>query len=119
MLLAGCSKDAYRYENFTEEETSEAKQLIKQDKRIKSAAVLFHDEKLLAGIRVETSSRYKKKKVAKELQKKLEEQYPDMDVTVSADSKILYEANKLIDKGKEQGLDKKIDQLISLLKEET
>ncbi|GKV54795.1 hypothetical protein NCCP2222_07420 [Sporosarcina sp. NCCP-2222] len=119
VLLAGCSKDAFRYQNDSDEVAAQAETIIRNDKRIKSAAVVFHDEKLLAGIRVETFSRFKKKKVATELKKKLEEQYPDMDVTVSADSKILYETNKLIDKGKEDELGKDIDRLKLLLKEET
>ncbi|QTD41237.1 hypothetical protein [Sporosarcina sp. Te-1] len=119
VLLAGCSKDDFRFQNESDEAAAQAESIIRKDKRIKSAAVVFHDENLLAGIRVETFSRYKKKKIASELKKKLEEEYPDMKVTVSADSKILYETNKLIDNGKKDELGKDIDQLKLLLKEET
>ncbi|MBB4824453.1 HPt (histidine-containing phosphotransfer) domain-containing protein [Sporosarcina luteola] len=119
VLLAGCSRDDFRFQNDSDEAAAQTESIIRKDKRIKSAAVVLYEEKLLAGIRVETFSRYKKKKIASELKKKLEEQYPDMEVTVSADSKILYETNKLIDEGNKDKLGKEIDRLTSLLKEET
>lgn len=109
----------YKYENYTNEDTVKAEELLKKDERIKGAAVLFHDDHLLVGIRVKTFSRFIKRNIASELEKKLKEEYPDLAVFVSADSKILNETNKLILKHDEKELKKQIDQLISLAEEET
>lgn len=89
------------------------------DKRVTSAATILHENDVIAGISLETFSRFKKEKIEKELQKKLEKLYPDMDVTVSADGKIWMETNKLIDSEDKSEMDKTIKKLKSLLKEET
>jgi hypothetical protein len=119
LLLSGCIPNEYKFENHTDENTSEAKELLREDDRIKGVAALFHEDHLLVGIRVKTFSRFNKRKIANEMEKELKEAYPDLKVFVSADSKILTETNKLILKKDEKGLKKKIDKLITLAKEET
>ena len=119
LLLSGCIPNEYKFENHTDEETSEAEELLREDDRIKGVAALFHDDHLLVGIRVKTFSRFNKRKIADEMEKKLKKAYPDLTVFVSADSKILTETNKLILKKDEKGLKKKIDKLITLAEEET
>ena len=119
LLLSGCIPNEYKFENHTDEETSEAEELLREDDRIKGVAALFHEDHLLVGIRVKTFSRFNKRKIAKEMEEKLKEAYPDLKVFVSADSKILTETNKLILKNDEKGLKKKIDKLITLAEEET
>ncbi len=119
LLLSGCIPNEYKFENHTNEETSEAEELLREDDRIKGVAALFHEDHLLVGIRVKTFSRFNKRKIADEMEEKLKEAYPDLTVFVSADSKILTETNKLILKNDEKGLKKKIDKLISLAEEET
>ncbi len=49
----------------------------------------------------------------------MEKLYPEKDITVSADSKIWMETNKLIDSDDKKEIGKKIEKLKSLLKEET
>ncbi|WP_413053529.1 hypothetical protein [Sporosarcina sp. 179-K 8C2 HS] len=119
LLLSGCIPNEYKFENYTDEDTSEAEELLKGDDRIKGVAALFHDDHLLVGIRVKTFSRFNKRKIAAEMEKKLKKEYPDLSVFVSADSKILTETNKLILKNDERGLKKKIHHLITLAEEET
>ncbi|WP_339251256.1 YhcN/YlaJ family sporulation lipoprotein [Sporosarcina sp. FSL W8-0480] len=106
-------------ENHTGEDSKEAEDLIKKDDRIKGAATLFHDDHLIVGIRVKTFDRFNKRKIAKEVEKKLKEMYPDLSVLVSADSKVLTETTKLILQDDEKGMKKKIHELISLTEEET
>lgn len=118
-LLSGCMPNEFKVENQTDEDPAKAENLLKNDERIKGAAALFHDDHLLIGIRVKTFSRFNKREIAREIEKKLKEEYPDLAVFVSADSKILNETNKLILKKDEKGLKKKIHQLISLAEEET
>ena len=119
LLLSGCIPNEYKFENHTNEETSEAEELLREDDRIKGVAALLHEDHLLVGIRVKTFSRFNKRKIADEMEEKLKEAYPDLTVFVSADSKILTETNKLILKNDDKGLKKKIDKLISLAEEET
>ena len=119
LLLSGCIPNAFTFENHTDEDASEAEQLLEEDNRLKGAAALFYEDHLLVGIRVKTFDRFQKRKIAMELEKKLKESYPDLSVFVSADSKILNETNKLILKKDEKGIKKKIHQLIALSEEET
>lgn len=119
VLLAGCTGNGIRIFNATDEDSTRAEELFKKDKRLKSVSAMFHEEQLLTGVRVDTFSRFRKGKIEKELKKKLEKLYPDLDITVSADSKILYETTKLMNDSENKDVGKKIDDLKSLLKEET
>lgn len=119
LLLSGCVPNEFTVENQTGEDANEAEELLKKDDRIKGAAALFHEDHLIVGVRVKTFDRFNKRKIAKELEKKLKETYPDLSVFVSADSKILTETNKLILKDDAKGIKKKIHYLISLSEEET
>ena len=76
----------------------------------------FHENDLITGVTVKTFSRFKKEKIEKELKKKLEKLYPEMDVTVSADSKIWMETNKLSIQDDKKDIGKKIEKLKSLIK---
>ncbi|WHT47872.1 hypothetical protein QNH10_17545 [Sporosarcina thermotolerans] len=76
LLLSGCIPNEFTVENHTGEDAKEAEDLIKKDDRIKGAATLFHDDHLIVGIRVKTFDRFNKRKIAKELEKKLTEIYP-------------------------------------------
>ena len=49
----------------------------------------------------------------------LEKDYPDMNITVSADSKVLLETEKLIKKKDKKGYRKKINKIKSIEKEQT
>lgn len=118
-LLSGCMPNEYKIDNRTDEDAGEAEELLKDDDRVKGAAALFYDDHLLVGIRVKTFSRFNKRDIASEIEKKLKEKYPDLAVFVSADSKILNETNKLILKKDEKGVKKQIHHLISLAEEET
>lgn len=120
-LLLGCSnvKNDIRVQNNSSEDPVKIKELLTKDERIKSAAVLFHERELLTAVRMKTFSRFSKRKIGKELEKKLKEYYPELNVTVSVDNKILMEMNKLMDMKKQEKVSKKIKKLKSLIKEET
>lgn len=120
VLLAGCSTSiGFKTVNTTDQDYQQAEKLLKEDKRIKNAVVLIHKDRMIAGLRVNTFERFKKRKIAKELSKELEEMYPDLNVTVSADSKVLLETNKLIEKENEQNYEEKMKKISALVKEET
>ena len=94
-------------------------EVLTNDKRLTSAITTIHENNLLTGVTLKTFSRFKKEKIEKELKKNLENGYPGLDVTVSADSKIWMEMNKLIDLEDKKDKGKKIEKLKSLIKEET
>ncbi|MFD1206052.1 hypothetical protein ACFQ38_13215 [Sporosarcina contaminans] len=120
LLLSGCVPNEIRVENHTGENEGKAEEIFKDDTRLKAVAALFHEDQLLVGIRVKTFSRFTKRKIAKEIKKELEKEYSEMEVTVSADSKILMETSKLLDKQEEdKKIKKKIKHVISLSEEET
>lgn len=119
VLLYGCSENGIKIHNDSSGDVAKAEEVFSADKRLTSAVTVFHDEDLITGVSLKTFSRFKKEKIEKELKEKLEEMYPELDVTVSADRKIWMETNKLIEADNKEAMDEKIDKLKSLLKEET
>ncbi|WP_186669319.1 hypothetical protein [Sporosarcina sp. BP05] len=119
IILSGCSGSGFRIDNNSSENQAKAEEVLKNDKRLTSAVTTFHENNLLTAVTLKTFSRFKKVKIEKELKEKLENGYPELDVTVSADSKIWMEMNKLIDLKDNKDKGKKIEKLKSLIKEET
>lgn len=108
-----------RSQNDTNIDAQKAEEVVLEDSRLADAVLIFHEKDLILGVTVKTFSRFHKQKIEKELQGKLEEAYPDLDVTVSADRKIIQEAAKLLGEKEDEKLRKKIKKLKSLLEEET
>lgn len=118
VLLAGCSSHTVQVEG-PEDERQEVEKALLNDNRIVAASAIVHDDQILAGIRVKTFARFNKRSIAKELQKELEEQYPDKEVFISPDNKVLYETAALMKEKDEDKLTEGIEKIIKLAKEET
>ncbi|ARD49120.1 hypothetical protein [Sporosarcina sp. P33] len=118
-FLAGCNEKGIYIENTTAHDEAALKKVLEGNEHVKLAKVLLYEDELLAGIRVNTFSRFQKKTVASDIKKKLKKDYPDMKVTVSADSKMLLETNKLMNKKEQKHFRKKIDKIKSIEKEQT
>ncbi|PIC66566.1 hypothetical protein CSV78_12230 [Sporosarcina sp. P16a] len=118
-LLTGCSEKGTDIKNTTSYDERSIENVLMNNEHVKLAKVLLYEDELLAGIRVNTFSRFQKKTIAGKIQKKLEREYPDLKITVSADSKILMETEKLINKKSEKNYRKKIDKIKSIEKEQT
>lgn len=119
VMLAGCSENGIRIHNDSSEDVRKAEELFMKDNHLTAVVTVFHANDLLTGVTLKTFSRFKKEKIEKSLKEKLEKLYPELDVTVSADSKIWLETNKLINSDHEKNLGERIDKLKLLLKEET
>lgn len=119
VMLTGCSENGIRIHNDSSEDARKAEEVFMKDKHLTAVVTVFHDKDLLTGVSLKTFSRFKKEKIEKNLKEKLEKIYPGLDVTVSADSKIWMETNKLIKSEHEKDIGEKIDKLKLLLKEET
>lgn len=118
-ILVACSANGIQIDNKSEVDATPIEEMVTRDERIIAATAVLYDKELLMGIRVNTFSRFRKGKIEKEYEKQLETMYPHMDITVSADHKILLEATKLIEQQNEKELPQKIKKLKSLLKEGT
>ncbi|PIC64346.1 hypothetical protein CSV79_06875 [Sporosarcina sp. P13] len=119
LLLTGCNEKGTHIENTTTHDTVPLEKTLDSNEHVKLAVALLHEEDLIVGIRVNTFSRFQKKKIAKKINKELKKEYPDLEVTVSADSKVLLETDKLIKKGDSKNYQKKIDDIKSIAKEQT
>jgi len=121
LLLTGCvgNVDGIQIQNNTNEDIEKAEKVLVNDDRLRSASVIFHNNDLLSGITVGTFSRFHKQKIEKEIKKKLEKEYPEADIMVSADSKIVMETRKISKIKDDKELSEKIKKLLSLVEEET
>ena len=117
----GCARpeSGIQIQNDTNADIAKAEEVFENDERLVSVVAIFHEKEIIAGVTVKTFSRFHKSKIEEELTKEIEELYDDLDVTVSADGKFIYETTKMMN-SKDQGkLAKKIKKLKSLSEEET
>lgn len=121
LLLSGCVNGEMTIEiqNDTNTDSENMEEIIENDNRLTRVVAIVHEKNIVSGIQVKTFSRFHKEKIEKELTKQLEKKYEAFDVTVSADSKSIRELNKLMELNEKEKLNEKIEQLKSLLKEET
>lgn len=121
-MLTACgtmNEDSIQIYNDTDEDTEEVKKIFADDDRLRKVVVVFHDDEFVAGVTVGTFERFRKGKVEKELKKKVEKAYPDVDVLVSADYKVVIETGKMTKISDKQELEKKIKKIKSLSEEQT
>ena len=120
-MLSGCGRpeNVVQIQNDTHADDKKVEDVILNNKRLVSAVAVFHDKELISGVTVKTFSRFNKQKIEKEVKKELEDIYPELDVTVSADNKIIIETTKLLNEEDQKKLDKKFKKIKSLLEEET
>lgn len=100
-------------------ESLPAEKVFEADERLVSTATIIHHNELVSGVTVKTFSRFHKEKIEDELKKKLEEVYPEFEITVSADNKIVHQTVKIIQDKDKKELDEQLKKIVSLLKEET
>lgn len=121
LLLIGCARleEGVHIYNDSDSNSEPAEKILTEDQRLVSAGIIMHKGKLVSGVKVKTFSRFKKKKIEKELKGKLEEAYPNLEVTVSADNKIVHKTAEIIQNTDKEQLDNQLDKIVSLLKEDT
>lgn len=121
-LLFGCSKEQSIQTadaSIDEKDRLEIEDMVKSKKEVYSGTVILVDNELLVAIQVNPWIGFKEQKVEKRLQKEIEEKYPDLDVVVSSDYKILWESEKLLKEEDEQKVSDEMKKLKELAKEET
>ncbi|AUJ26865.1 hypothetical protein [Virgibacillus dokdonensis] len=82
--------------------SNQAKDLLRQNSEINAIHAVNTDKQLLATVEVKHMQRFKLQNIKKKLTKKLQKNFPDLKVELSADKKIMMELGKL-----EKNLNKK------------
>lgn len=121
-FLIGCSNEQTVQildESGDEEKRAEVEKIIKNTEEVYTGTAIFIEDELLVAIQVKPWLGFKEQKVEKRLQKEIEEKYPDLNVEVSSDYKMHWEAQKLLKEKDQQKISEKVEKLKDLAKEET
>lgn len=123
IFLSGCSSNPtlkffHAKDNKSEVETLKTV-LVKEEKTSEAIGVFF-DHHLVVAVQVRPLSKFSKEKVEKRITKKLKKEFPNHEVFVSSDLKIMWELSDLVkDDPSDKALKKKLKDIQSLAKEET
>lgn len=119
LILSGCTEKEKFIVYGSPQNEEELEFALKEEKYIEKSTVIQQDDKMLVTVQIKPWDKWKTAKLEKKLQKKFDELYPEKDVTVSADYKLFYEANKVKKEGlKDEAISDKIKELKKLAKEE-
>ena len=104
--------------------SNEAKENLKSNNDLTSIKAVNTEKDLLITFEVDHHKRFQLEKIRKDIEKKMKKKFSDLDVFVSTDQKIILELDEIekdIQKNtiSKKELNKKIEDLISLAKEET
>ncbi|WP_246027611.1 MULTISPECIES: YhcN/YlaJ family sporulation lipoprotein [Lysinibacillus] len=120
VFLIGCNQEqTIEVKDSNEEQSETVKEVIRNSDEIYTGNAIFIEDQLLVAVQAKPWLDYKKRKIEKKLQKEVEEQFPDLEVLVSADYKLYWETQKLLDEGDEQKVSEEVEKLKKLAKEET
>lgn len=119
LLLSACSSENEKVIFPTDNATSLEPVLAKQQS-IHGYKSVMNKEDIVVAINIDRFDRFHKVKIEKKITKQLEKQFPDKQVLVTGDQKIIWEVETIIEKKlKEEDLKKSIEKIKSLSKEET
>ncbi len=121
LLLSACTgaETTIQIHNDTEADARKIEEVILANPKLLQAVAVFHNQDLISGLNLKTFSRFNKEKIEKDIRSALEDKYPELDVTVSADLKIFRETTKLLEEDDKEKLTKQLEKLKKLLREET
>ncbi len=130
IFLTGCKdepqtdmkKTISTQELSTNESTSIEKEVVEMN-GVEDVEIIHSKDKLLVAIKVSNVDRFQLEDIQKKVKKKMDSEYPEMDVTVSPDKKIFMKIAELEDKHaskkmSERDIHKKVVSLIKLSKDE-
>jgi hypothetical protein len=105
--------------------SNQAKESMRKYAEITTAKAVNTDKKMLMSVEVEHNERLNLARIEEQLKKEMEEQFPNITVELSTDKKIVIELDKLEKELQKDNtyspkkLEKELDKLISLSKEQT
>lgn len=120
LLLCGCAEQQkialYEETNATEKQ-QQIKGQLEEAKEIDAANIVVLYDEIFVALQLKPLHKWNKQKIEKQWQKKLEEQFPNGTVHVSADFKLHWESTKLLERDPGEVMNK-ITELKKLAKEE-
>lgn len=121
IFLFGCNEEEKTIEvnNASGEEVEEVTTVIENKDEIYSGRAIFVEDQLLVAVQAKPWLDYKKTKIEKDLKEQLNERFPNYEITVSADYKLYWEAQKLLTEEDTEKVKEKVEKLKKLSKEET
>ena len=118
-ILSGCTEKEKFIVYGSPQNEEKLESALKAEDYIEKSTVIQQDDKMLVTVQIKPWDKWNTAKLEKKLQKMFDELYPEKEVTVSADYKIFYEANKVKkEELKDDEITDKIKELIKLAKEE-
>lgn len=137
-LLIGCTTDNNASENnqdvnfntistnssIDQTASNQAKESISQHEAVIAINAANTDKKMIIAFEVEHNKRFQLADLNKKIQKKMDKEFPDLNVDVSTDKKLVLEISDLEEKIDKQDISKKklkkeVDRLIKLMKDKT
>lgn len=122
LLLVGCGErekiSVYQSVN-DENNKQEIQRLLEEANEIDEANVIFLKDELVVAMQVKPWEKWRRKKVEDRWEKKLEEEFANLKVTVSSDFKLFWETSKIMKESDQQTVHDEIQSLKKLAKEET
>lgn len=111
-------------EAINQDTSNKIKQTLSNYEELRSIKAVNTSKKVIIAIQVKQMKRFQLTKIKNKIKKNLEKKFPNMDIVISTDSKIILELEQLeqnIQTGSftKEKLNKKVEQIIKLTKEET
>lgn len=110
--------------SLQQETANTAKNILSQRENITTVKAVNSEKHLVIAFEIDHLKRFTLEKTRKKVQKQMDENFPDLDVIVSTDKKIILELERLeeeifSDTISKKELDKKIEKIVKLDKEQT
>jgi uncharacterized protein YceK len=123
IFLSGCSSVPtlnFYHAKDDESEVETLKTVLVKEEKTSEAIGVFFNHQLVVAVQVRPLSKFGKEKVEKRISKKLKKEFPNREVFVSSDLKIMWELKDLVkEEPSDKTLKKKLKDIKSLAKEET
>ena len=107
-----------------QQESNQAKALLGKQDGLTHVYAVNSDKKMIVAFEIEHLKRFQLKDYEKKITKQIKKEFPNMEVTISTDKKIVIEVDQLeqkmnSDSMSKKELDKELKKLIKLSKEKT
>lgn len=122
LLLTGCSeREKVTTYSMTDnaQHQQEVEQLFENNSDIDQVNIVVIENELFVAMQLKPLKKWNRQKIEERWQKKLEKQFSTSIVNVSADFKLFWETNKLMEEKDQQKMLKQLQHLKKLSKEET
>ncbi|MFJ7825175.1 hypothetical protein [Psychrobacillus sp. NPDC096623] len=119
-LSLGACSSAQEQVIFPSDNSTSLKPIMQKHDTIHGYKSVINEEAIVVAISINRFDRFNKTKIEKKLTKQIEKAFPEKEVLVSGDQKVMWEVESIIEeKPKKEQLKKLIEKIKSLSKEET